>query len=342
MNNEQHHPEHAQEAFLDALFAVSPTNLAALLRASADAELSPSQHERLQQLVGENASTQSRVAFEKALRGRCGQIMAQPSCPSALRERIVALAASAAGNDYEPENQENHHMQATEAMQDEGYANRIEDLSRSTRDRSFWTHSPVMGVAAMLLLSLAGVLIWQSTNLPKGFTPGSTLNIEQASYTQRMSQFALSEHIRCCQNEAAEAKLIQRDVTQAIEYFTDRFDRPVQMPQMAQHSGQIEFFGGGDCNLPETKRSGHLRFDAFDEQGKAISLSLFIAPDPAILPLKEGVTYRVSSAACDAADARMFVWVNDGVQYLLVSEASDKTCAMVRDLMNAPANLKQL
>ncbi len=327
MTNEQHHPEHAQEAFLDALFEESPLNLAALLRACADGELSPAQCERLKQIVGDCPVTPSCIAFDQALRDCCGramrEAMRETKCPDALRERITAIAASSSI------------AQTTHAPSD--HAQHPE-----TTSRSFWARSPMLAIAAMVMLSLAGVLIWQASSLSGIFTPTVPLNIDQVSYSERVGQFALREHNRCSQDGPAQAKLDKREITQAVAYFSQRFDRPVQMPDMAQGEDHIQFFGGGDCHLPETVQSGHLRFDAYDDAGNPISLSLFIAPDPGILPLEQGVTYKVSSEACDAVGARLFVWAIDGVQYLLVSEASDTTCASVRGLMNAPKNIKQL
>lgn len=323
MSNEQPHPEHAQEAFLDALFEESPVNLAALLRACADGELNERQCDRLKQFIADHPHAPAQHDFEQVLRGCCGRAMTKPSCPKALRDRVAALAATAAADH-------------------DGYDNRIEDAASYTSKRSFWARSPILGIAAVLLLSVAGVLIWQSTNLVGAFTPTTPLNIEQASYSERVGEFVLGEHSRCCQDQVAKAKLVKQDITQAVAYFSEQFQRPVQMPNLSQGDERIQFYGGGDCHVPETARSGHLRFDAFDQQGVAMSVSLFIAPDPGILPLDEGVTYRLSSAACDAAGARLFVWVSGGVQYLLVSEASDKTCASVRGLMNAPKSLKQI
>ncbi|MFG0298128.1 MAG: hypothetical protein ACF8K1_00795 [Phycisphaerales bacterium JB047] len=324
MSNEQQHPEHAQEAFLDALFEESPINMAALLRACADGELSEAQCERLKAIIGDCPVTPTRVAFDEALRGCCSRAMDKPQCPKALRDRITSMAAT-----------------AVSAEQD-AYAQQIEDSNASTRNRSFWARPSVMGIAAAVLLSVAGVLVWQSASIFGVLGSSTPLNIEQASYSERVGQFVLGEHNRCCNDDAAEAKLVQHDIEQAVEYFSQQFERPVRLPDMAGDQEHIKFYGGGDCHVPETIRSGHLRFDAFDRHGEAISVSLFIAPDPGVLPLEEGVTYRLSSSACDAAGARLFVWVSEGVQYMLVSEASDKTCEDVRDLMNAPVSIKQI
>ncbi|MBM92367.1 MAG: hypothetical protein CMJ35_12250 [Phycisphaerae bacterium] len=324
MSNEQQHPEHAQEAFLDALFEESPINLAALLRACADGELNEQQCERLKKVIADRPEAPSQHDFEQALRGCCSRAMDKPQCPKALRDRVTSMAATAVAADQD------------------AYAQQIEDSNSTTRNRSFWARTPAMGIAAAVLLSVAGVLVWQSASIFGVLSPSTPLNIEQASYSERVGQFVLGEHKRCCNDDAAEAKLIQHDISQASAYFSQQFERPVRLPQMEENQEQIRFYGGGDCHVPETIQSGHLRFDAIDPNGEAISVSLFIAPDPGVLPLEEGVTYRLSSSACDAAGARLFVWVSGGVQYLLVSEASDKTCGDVRDLMDAPRRIKQI
>lgn len=326
MTNEQPHHEHAQDAFIDALFEQSPINVAALLRACADGELNPEQCARLERLLADHPESQSQHEFEHKLRECCKRSMARPCCPQALRERIGAIAAGSVG---------------APPSDDEAYAHRIEGANACTRDRSFWSRSPMIGVAAALLLGVAGVLIWQSANL--GMIPGvSPRNIEPASYSERVGNFVLSEHTRCCIEEAAQNKLVEHDVNDAVAYFSDRFERPVSTPDMSQSDRHVEFYGGGDCHIPMTSKSGHLRFDAYDDAGNHISLSLFIAPDPGILPLEEGTTYRMRSTACDSAGASLFVWVSRGVQYVLVSEATDETCASVRSIMNAPEPLSEI
>jgi hypothetical protein len=330
MNNEQHHPEHAQEAFLDALFEESPINIAALLRACADGELNERQCERLKQVIADQPEAPVQHDFEQALRGCCGRVMHKPACPKALRERVGAIAAASSVGSPQP-------------VQNEQYAQGTDAAGAYTTDRSFWARSPVMGIAAALMLSFAGVLIWQSTNFASNaVTPRAGMTMEQASYTENVGRFVLKEHDRCCIDAAAQAKLIKHDINSAINYFSEVFGSPVHMPDMTQTQGRIEFFGGGECAVPSTSRSGHLRFDALDDVGNTIPLSLFISPNPGILPLEEGVTYRLGSKACEEAGASLYVWVSDGIQYLLVSEATDSDCAKVRGLMNAPEALSQI
>jgi anti-sigma factor RsiW len=326
MTHDQSHHEHAQDAFIDALFDESPINIAALLRACADGELNPDQCERLKALLAENPEAVAQHDFEEQLRACCSRSMTKPGCPQALRDRIGAIASSSA---------------ADASAEDEAYADRIEGAGAYTASRSFWARSPLMGVAAVLLLSVAGVLIWQSTALVTS-SGGGFSQIDPVSYTQRVGNFAAREHTRCCVEEAAQRKFTERDIAQTVSYFSDRFERPVAAPDMLEHAELVEFYGGGDCHVPMTSSSGHLRFDATDSAGDQITMSLFISPDPGLLELEEGVTYRVSSKACDEAGANLFIWVSGGIQYVLVSEAQDETCSIVRSMMNAPEKLSSI
>ena len=50
-------------------------------------------------------------------------------------------------------------------------------------------------------------------------------------------------------------------------------------------------------------------------------------------------TYPMNSKACSEAGVQLFGWTNNGIQYLLVSEASDEMCAKVRQVMRAPSDI---
>ncbi len=317
MTNDQHHPEHAQENG-------QPMNIAALLRAAADGELTECQCEQLEAHCAQCEDAECQIAFEKALRACCGRAMSEPCCPEALRAKIVAMTGV-----------------SVDDGEDNDDARRIARSNERTRDRHFWIRSPMMSAAAALLILVAGALVWQSAsftnrNTPNHFTP------TQTSYFNRISDFAVREHARCCNDAIAKAKLVKLDINEATEYFSQAFGSRVIVPDMGRIAGQVEFFGGGDCHVPSTDRSGHLRFDVTDPDGKRISLSLFVSPDPGLLPMEEGLIYELESEVCAAAGTRLFAWVRDGIQYLFVSEASEEMCAQVRGLMQAPTTFGSL
>ena len=313
MTDQHNHPEHAQENG-------QPMNIAALLRAFADGELTDCQCEELDTYLAQNPEAESQIAFEKAMKGCCSRAMAKPCCPDALRAKIIAMAGAQPGADAE------------------AYADRFEASNAQTRSPSFWSRSPVMGVAAALLIMVAGTLIWQSASLGPSSAP-EHFTSTQATYFDRVSNFVVKEHNRCCDDKVAQNKLITHDINQAVAYFSSEFEHELAIPDMVQAEGQVQFFGGGDCSVPSTSRSGHLRFDATNPDGTHISLSLFISPDPGLLPMQEGLTYPLNAKACTDSGARIFAWVDNGIQYLLVSEAEDSMCATVREIMHAPTTI---
>lgn len=313
MTHDQNHPEHAQENG-------QPMNIAALLRAAADGELDECQCEQLDAYMIQNPEAAAQVEFEKALKNCCGRAMTKPCCPDALRNKIIALAANA-------------------PQSEEAFAQGIEATNAYTKSPSFWSRSPMMGVAAALLIMVAGTMIWQSASFSRVNNAPAGLNVKQTNYYNRVSNFVIDEHNRCCDDKAAQAKLVKHDINEAASYFSQAFGNDMVIPDMSVDASSIEFYGSGDCSVPSTPRSGHFRFDAFGPDNQRIELSLFVSPDPGLLPMQEGMTYNINSKSCEEAGARLFAWTSNSIQYLLVSEATDEMCALVRNIMHAPTDM---
>ncbi len=293
--------------------------IAAMLRACADGELCPEQCDRLKRYLAEHPEAAGQVEFEKALKGSCERVMgAGCGCPNSLRAKIEALAC--------------------ECMNASG----IEASNQRTRRASFWKLSPAMSAMAAVLVLAGGALIWQSASM---ISQGGGFGLVQTTpvgYAERVGDFVAREHVRCCEETVAAAKLIHKDLGDATAYFSEKFDMSVVTPDPDRGSSRIQFYGGGDCHVPATKGSGHLRFDAIGDDGAVVSLSLFVSPDPGLLGIEEGVTYKLDSAQCAKQGASLFAWVADGVMYLLVSEADDAMCAEVRSMMRAPDEVRRL
>ena len=292
--------------------------IAAMLRACADGELCPEGCERLKKYLAEHPDAAARVEFEKQLKGCCDRVMSEPQCPDMLRAKIEAMTGVA------------------------GTAASIEESSSITRQKSFWQRSPMMSAMAAALVLAGGALIWQSASVITNSSGLGLVEPDRVAYAERVGNFVAREHTRCCQERAAKAKLVINDINETTSYFENLFDRPVASPAGEMEGASIKFYGGGECHIPATSSSGHLRFDAEGPSGQVVSLSLFIAPDPGFLELEEGTTYLINSTQCDKQGTNLFAWVRDGVMYLLVSEAGEDMCAPVRGMMQAPENLAQL
>jgi hypothetical protein len=299
--------------------------LAAKLRACADGELKGDECEMLRKYLETNPDAAKQMGFEKELRSCCERVLKdQPCCPDTLRSKITAMCGC-------------------ESTDEAGFTERIDASNEQTRSRSYWMRSSLISAAAAVLVIAAGVLIYQAATFKQIDVPAH-LNLQQATYINRVGDFVVREHNRCCNDKAAAAKLVRHDITEATDYFSEAFGMQLVAPELDGVAGEVSFYGGGDCHVPSTSRSGHFRFDATDAAGEQIRLSLFVAPVPTnnLIPMDEGITYKVNSESCDEAGANLFAWQNNGIMYLLVSEASDSMCQTVRDVMRAPTSLSEL
>jgi hypothetical protein len=304
-------------------------SVGALIRAAADGELSPEQVAEFERLCAERDCTQDRVRFEQTLRESCGRVlMASPCCTEALRAKIMAMAAGTRDGD------------GSAGEGSESVADRVERLSPQTRTAAFWRRSPGMAAAAALLLSVAGVLVWQASRLPTAAPPAG-MTQQQVAYRDRVAGFVAGEHSRCCRSDvAAQAKMIHRDPASARAHYAQAFGAgSVAVEAGPVEAGQVSFWGGGDCHVPGSTRSAHMRFDAVSPQDETIRLSLFVMPNNERLPLEPGTTYRLNAAACDEAGVALYGWTADGLTYLLVSEATGDFCGMVRRALHAPVRV---
>lgn len=300
-----------------------------MIRAAADGELSPEQVSEFERLCAERDCTQDRVRFEQTLRESCGRVLtASPCCTEALRAKIMAMASGTRDGDGG----------ASEGS--ESVADRVERLSAQTRTVAFWRRSPGMAAAAVLLFSVAGVLVWQASRLPT-VAPPAGMTQQQVAYRDRVAGFVAGEHSRCCRSDvAAQAKMIHRDPASARAHYAQAFGAgSVALEAGPVEAGQVSFWGGGDCHVPGSTKSAHMRFDAVSPEGEAIRLSLFVMPDNERLPLESGTTYRLNAAACDEAGVALYAWSADGLTYLLVSEATGDFCGMVRRALHAPVRV---
>lgn len=303
-------------------------SVGALIRAAADAELTAEQVAEFERLCAERDCTQDRVKFEQTLRECCGRVMAAPCCSESLRQRIRAMAEQTRGV----------------AVAGVAEAPSLpERMAPATRSVSFWRQSPGMAAAAALLLSVAGVLVWQAARHPS-VAPPAGMTHQQVSYRDQVAGFLAGEHQRCCRSDrAAQAKLVHKDLPSARAHFATAFGvDPTRLEAATVEAGEVNFWGGGDCHVPGSTRSAHLRFDAVSPDGESLRLSLFVMPDNQRLPMQDGVTYRLNAAACDRAGVAVYAWRDEGLMYLLVSEAKGEFCGIVRRAMKAPAQIAGL
>lgn len=301
-----------------------PMTIAALLRAAADGELTPEQQQRLDTHLAQNPGDAGRIEFERELREACSRAMGGVTCPAALRARVEALASNAA---------------SVEAAADQAMAARLGNRAAETSKRSFWSqHSRfvVQAMAAVLVIGVGSVFIMQSIQTAsKSVLDGAPL--EQVAFRNEIAQFVSAEHHRCCEEEAAEAKFVVRDASEAAEQFGELLGAPLDLPGATGPIEIVSFRGGGQCGVPGSDGiSVHMRFDFDRGAGELSKVSLFIAPDRGLLPIEVGTTYRVNTKACGIAGASILVWTDGALVYYIVAEADDGGCGDLVDAMDGP------
>ena len=298
-------------------------NLAALLRACADGELNDDDRSRLDAMIEQDPELASCVEFEHALKGACASAMERSSgcCPESLRASISSMCGAASGEAPAP--------------------SAVIEMSAHTRERSFWQRGGLIGAMAAALLVASGVLLYTSSSFITGNSGFSAPETTPVSYSERVGDFVSREHSRCTDEHAAKAKLFMHDLSAVNERYSESFGKPVSIPVPEDGSGLV-FYGGGDCHLPATDLSAHLRFDMVGTDGVSRRVSVFVAPDPGLLEIDEGMAYTAKSASCASVGASLYFWVRDGLLYVMVAEVDETQCGKVRKMLNAPDEVGSL
>ncbi len=299
-------------------------DLATLLRAGADGELSSAERARLDEHLGANPGDAARVAFEDGLRAACGRAMGGARCPDGLRSKIERIAAES-----HPE-----------------YAAGVAARAEQTRSASFW-NTPrfvrVAGAAAAIVLMfvVGGVLVTQSGKNPSGIQNGGSLDreLQYVAYRDQVARFVSNESERCWDSDAAaDRKFVMKDRDTLVSEFRSLLKGDMRIPALDQPVESLTFRGGGRCKIPATPGAAHMQWDITGPDGeRTAAVSMFVAPDNGKLPVREGVTYTLDAKACHEAGTSVLVWKQNESLIFLISESETGACEMFREQMGAPA-----
>jgi hypothetical protein len=275
-----------------------PLDHASLIRAAADGELSNDDRQAFDSLCASDATTQNRVAFERALRSSTSRVMAEPTrAPQSVRAAV--------------ENIFDEELAAARSFQ--------------TRHRSFWSGRTAWASIAAAILLVAAVSI--VTNLPFG---GSLprLGPPFASRFVNASTFVVSEHDRCSMfDDYFENKFTVRDQNDASSQAVDLLGAsPVSLS--LDQTG-YEFAGSGKCAVPGGGVSMHVLYKPTAPDRPAMSVFLQKVTRPC--PLEDGVRYRLRT---DSGDP-VLVWCDgDLIYYIFCPDTAVEQVAA--QMLNAP------
>lgn len=257
---------------------------AALLRAHADGE--PVPQDRLEAARGAVDDAERRMAFERELRTCCGRAMKHDECrvPESLaarvREAIAADEGAVAGGINTPEAAAN--------------------VSETPLAASFWSAaSAPLAIAAAMILAVVGVFMITSGSGSSGF---------QAD----LASFAIGEHNRTLDADAAAAKFRQQDLAGAINRVRDHLGADSFEGLAA--SDAIALSGSARCKVPGKGPSSHLRYSATRADGSTEILSVFVKRNEGEIAVMPGVVLDLGSEGHN-----VYVWTDGDLTYTLVA-----------------------
>lgn len=273
--------------------------LATLLRASADGELTPDQQTRLDAHLADHPADAHRIAFEQHLREACGKAMAGSACPASLRAKITQIASESAAGD-------------------ESLAGALDARSAQTRNRGFWrgeNRRVLQALAASAAVLVGGAFIWQVVRL-------STPTLTEPDTTALLASFVSQEHSTCLIDPKRAGKFTIQELASAPGPLRSILGAEPTLPDLAELG--FRFVDAGECRVPGSGRSAHLRFET-DGSGTypaGLGISLFVQQTrESDLPLDEGRTYTFEAPVLyDRSIRRVYAWRIGELKYFLVGE----------------------
>lgn len=296
-------------------------NLAALLRAAADDELSAHDERRLEAFCEEDPSLVSRIECDRKMREAIARAFCCNSGEGAPKSLCDGVREALCGCDTDTQDHAHDHGSAPVA------------LAPRTRSTSFWLRpSFQLGLAAAAMVAVAAVLVFFN-NQPVG--PNQTLADRTAA-----ASFVANEHGHCVTDTLhAASKFVVQDASQLPAFAASIVGTEIALADLlASGASDIRFIDAGPCHVPGGGPSMHLRFTLPEITGDA---SLFVQRDSGRLRLSEGYTYQLDPTEDAPNSPSVFIWLQQGVLYYLV--IPDRTeCDTLRKSLDLPAQTRNL
>lgn len=292
-------------------------NLAALLRAAADDELTSPDERRLEAFLDEDPSLASRIESERLMRRAIGRALereAGDAAPPGLRDRVARAMASA-------------------DLGAPGSVSVPEAMARSTRSPGFWQRTNFrVGLAAAIVL-IGITLTFFNTGTPLG--PNQALADRTAA-----ASYVASEHGHCVTDIAhAARKLVLQNPDDLPTLAGGVVGTEIALADLvASGATDIRFIDAGECHVPGGGPSMHLRFTLPDIEG---DVSLFLQRDSGRMKLAEGYTYLMVPGEDAPKTPSVYIWLREGIIYFLVVPER-AGCEQLRESLVLPTETRSL
>jgi hypothetical protein len=287
-----------------------------ILQQYVDGELDPVQTQQVESDLDRDPQARQFVAFERQLRDRVGQVMADtPAAPADLRSRLSHLIQTTDLDEAaDPVERQRPAEKSPRAV-----AGRIgpETTPEAHRPAARWQQINIFAVAATLMLVAGVVLV--SIYAPTINEYGNDVPQRTVVSLDRISDFVQGEHGRCSgDGDYRQAKAHYHDQAEAREKLSAHLHATITIFDLSEILHGYTFVGGGECGVPGADRSAHLVY-----VGEAVTLadgsvvhpmaSVFIEPLTDELPALTEGTWMESECGTQKlsyfTDGQLVYWI---------------------------------
>lgn len=253
-------------------------------------------------------------AEQRAMRRAVGRCMAEHVCPPALRQSVERLLAGA----------------DAEHQADAEPARRRLVLPWAWLDVLPAGRGLAAAAALVVLVVIGGMLVRGPVGV---LTSPDGSQVQQAGPSGLvLAGFMSREHDRCAMHPDRVGKFTEHDLDRVPVAFKDVLGG--QVDAKALRVAEARFLAAGRCKVPGKGPSVHLLYQAHDDSGRPVEVSLYVQRccDPRF---EEGKAYALGSTG-DQHAAGIIGWRQGELVFYLVTD-SPSTTRRIAQAMRAPA-----
>lgn len=293
-----------------------------LARCAADGELAVEDAARYESAKAADPTLARFEQSERELHQAVGRCMGDGyDCPKALRDRVAAMVAQQRAQATKP---------PAAPLRLSGTPTDTQPESTTTTRFPMWQRAVAFAAAVVIVVAVSSYFRQNPAAQQQG-GPGIALAGDVPSGVQ-LAGFMSDEHNRCATHPTSIRKFTEQDFSRVPVAFQDVLGQQVQ-PQDLLPEGAT-FIAAGKCKVPGKGPSIHMMYEAFNQDGQPVEVSLYIqrCGDARFEP---GKAYAVGAKGDTDAKSNIIGWRHGELLYYLVTSSPDITRNMAGQ-MSAP------
>lgn len=282
-----------------------------LARCAADGELADQDAAALERAKAEHAGLHGFIDSERKMRSAVRRCMAaECQCPQALRDRVAAMCTSATPP-----------LSITGTQSDTQLGPQA-DTAQAPLRFPMWQRVAAFAAAVVIVVAVSSFVRQGAPTQPAGtdIADGTVYLDELPPSGVQLASFMSNEHNRCASHPTTIRKFTERDLQRVPTAFRDVLGEEITLDGLLM--ADATFVAAGKCRVPGKGPSIHMMYEAFDQSGNPVEVSLYIqrCGDERF---EQGKAYAIGS---DEASAPSIIgWRHNQVIYYLVTTSPEMT-----------------